>query len=296
MYEKLKECPVCSSDNITNHSVIKDHSVSKESFVIMLCDNCNFQFTNPRPDHSQIARFYQSQNYISHTNKGNNPINLLYKIVRNYSTAQKIKLIKTITNRKNGKIFDYGIGTGYFLKAIEQAGWRVTGLEPDTAARNLAEKSTGITIHSDLSKIIDNNEKFDLITLWHVLEHVHDVNEVFIKLKTLLKEKGKMLIAVPNVDSFDNNLFQEHWAAYDVPRHLYHFNQESMKTFVMKHGMKVKKVHPMKFDSFYISMLSNKYKTGSSNLLKSLITGLQSNHYAKQHKNNYSSIIFEIRK
>jgi 2-polyprenyl-3-methyl-5-hydroxy-6-metoxy-1,4-benzoquinol methylase len=296
MFEQLQECPVCHSDNIKDHKLVKDYSVSQESFVIMICHNCHFQFTNPRPNKKNIGKFYQSNDYISHTNKANNPINLLYKLVRQYSTTQKIKLIQSIANKKNGKILDYGVGTGYFLKAIQKEGWKVTGLEPNTAARDLAEQQVGIQIHSDISTILKNNDKFDVITLWHVLEHVHDLNDIFIKLKTLLKEKGKMLIAVPNIDSYDNSTYNEHWAAYDVPRHLYHFNQDSMQTLVMKHGMKIKNVYPLKFDSFYISMLSHKYQNGSTNLLQSILTGFKSNSYAAKNSNNYSSIIFEIKK
>ena len=296
MYEKLKECPVCSSDNIQNHKVVKDHSISQESFVIMKCANCNFQFTNPRPDQENIGKFYESEDYISHTNKGNNPINIIYKLVRNYSTQNKIKLIKKISKKDKAKILDYGTGTGFFLNAIKEKGWKTIGVEPDQKARKNAEKLIGQKIYANLHEIEELDTKYDVITLWHVLEHIHELNQVFSSLKGLLKEKGKIIIAVPNIDSLDNQIYKEDWAAYDVPRHLYHFNKETLTTFALKHGMKVKNVYPMKFDSYYISMLSEKYQKGSGNIVKSIINGYKSNSYASKNHNNYSSLIFEIKK
>jgi len=296
MYEKLTHCPVCSSDNINNHKVVIDHSVSKESFVIMQCQNCSFQFTNPRPRVDSIGRFYESDEYISHTNKANSPINLIYKLVRKYSTQNKVQLLNTIIPKAKGKVLDYGAGTGYFLQAMNKAGWKTYGVEPNQAARQLAEQTTNIQIAPDLSALDTHNKKLDVITLWHVLEHVHDLNKVFIALKGLLKEKGRMIIAVPNIASLDNTIYQEEWAAYDIPRHLYHFNQESMRTFILKHGMRIKKTYPMRFDSYYISLLSQKYKTGKSNYIKSFINGYKSNSYAKNNHNNFSSLIYEIKK
>lgn len=296
MYEKLTECPVCASDNIKNHKVVIDHSISKESFVIMICDNCSFQFTNPRPTQESIGKFYDSAEYISHTNKANTPINLIYKLVRKYSTRNKVQLLKAIAKKDKGRVLDYGAGTGYFLKAVKKSGWSIYGVEPDNSARQIAEETTGTKIASSLDDLKTKNKKLDVITMWHVLEHIHDINQVFIQLKSLLKEKGKMIIAVPNIASLDNSIYNEEWAAYDVPRHLYHFNQESMKTFIMKHGMRIKRTYPMRFDSYYISMLSEKYKSGKTNYLKSFINGYKSNSYGESHKNNFSSIIYEVKK
>ncbi|MDX1372708.1 MAG: class I SAM-dependent methyltransferase, partial [Nitrososphaeraceae archaeon] len=178
----------------------------------------------------------------------------------------------------------------------KRRGWKVAGIEPDSKARKIAEESIDKKIEKDLDKIIKTGDKYDIITMWHVLEHIHDINEVFIKLKGLLKERGKMIIAVPNIDSLDHKIYQNDWAAFDVPRHLYHFNKETMKTFILKHGMKIKKVYPMKFDSYYISMLSEKYKNGNSNIIKSIVNGYKSNSYATKNENNYSSLIFEVKK
>lgn len=295
MYEKLTECPVCGGQNLTNHKVVQDYSVSKESFVISLCKGCQFQFTNPRPTPSEIGKYYESEDYISHTNKGNSPVNVVYKLARQFALKSKCKLINSISSNKKGNLLDYGCGTGYFLKTMKKDGWKIAGIEPNEQARDLAEALINEKVKVNLEQLDMKNKKFSVITLWHVLEHIHDLNTTIAALKSLLKEKGRLVIAVPNISSHDNSIYQELWAAYDVPRHLYHFNQDSMRTLMLKHGLKVKNVYPMRLDSYYISLLSERYKTGKSNYVKSIINGYKSNSYA-QKSNNYSSLIYEIRK
>ncbi|HET8858462.1 class I SAM-dependent methyltransferase [Marivirga sp.] len=294
MYEKLSECPICSASNLRNHKVVKDHSVSGESFNIMICDNCNFQFTNPRPNEHEIGKYYQSDDYISHSDKANTPINFIYKIARKYALSSKKKIINKINKGKKGRLLDYGCGTGYFLETMDHNGWKAYGIEPNEIARKNANPK--LNIQADLEELKLKNKKFDIITLWHVLEHIHHINDTIKLLKSVLKEKGKIVIAVPNIESYDQTIFQDKWAAYDVPRHLYHFSQETMKTLMLKHGLNTKSVHPMKLDAYYISLLSNKYKFQTNKFIKSIITGYKSNTYANNNHNNYSSLIYIIKK
>lgn len=294
MYEKLSECPVCSASNLKNHKVVKDYSVSQESFNIMVCENCNFQFTNPRPNQEEIGKYYKSEDYISHSDKSNTPINFLYKLARKYALSSKKKLINSITKNKKGRILDYGCGTGYFLKTMKDNGWKTYGIEPNDDARKIASSKSKVEENIEDLKL--KNKKFDVITLWHVLEHIHNLNETMKVLKTILKEKGKIVIAVPNIESYEQSVFEEQWAAYDVPRHLYHFSQDTMNTLILKHGLKIKKIHPMKLDSYYISLLSNKYKFDKNKFIQSIITGYKSNIYAIKNENNYSSLIYIIKK
>jgi 2-polyprenyl-3-methyl-5-hydroxy-6-metoxy-1,4-benzoquinol methylase len=296
MYEKLIECPVCGGSNITNHKVVLDHSVSHESFVITICDSCQFQFTNPRPTEEEIGKYYQSEDYISHNDKGNSPVNLVYKLARNFAIKSKNQLINSISKNAKGRILDFGCGTGTFLTAMKKDGWTIEGVETNIKARQIAEEATKQDIYKNLSSLNIKNKKFNVITLWHVLEHIHQLNDTIATLKSLLKEKGVIIIAVPNISSYDQNLYQEKWAAYDVPRHLYHFNTDSMKTLMLKHGLKVKKVYPMKLDAYYISLLSEKYKTDKNKYIKALLNGYRSNTYASNNDNNYSSLIFKIKK
>ena len=289
MQEKLNDCPVCGNGKFTHHLTCEDHFLSKEKFSIVKCDHCSFLLTNPRPDAQSIGNYYQSSAYISHTSKGNNLINVLYKGARTFTLAGKVKMINRLTNNKS--ILDYGCGTGDFLKACKNNGWSVVGLEPDNKAREIASKNNHIQVLSSPDQL-SQLKSVGLITLWHVMEHINELNETLGKLIAMLEKDGIMLIAVPNHQSYDAQHYGAHWAAYDVPRHLYHFSQITMKMLLENHGLKINQILPMKLDSFYVSLLSEKYKYSRSNYLKSFINGYKSNAYARKNNNNYSSLIY----
>ncbi len=289
MLEKIDKCPVCFSDILSKYIVCKDHMLTGDSFAITKCDKCSFLFTNPRPGRNDLGKYYKSEEYISHSNKSNNLTNTLYKIARHFTLIQKVKFINKLTEDKT--IFDYGCGTGEFLNACNKNGWKIFGLEPDDFARTQATDLTKSNIIDKIERL-QSIENVSLITLWHVLEHIPELNTTFEILKSKLSNKGKFLIAVPNYKSYDAKLYNEHWAAFDVPRHLYHFSQETMKKFLGKHGLKIYSIKPMKLDSFYVSLLSEKYKSGKTNILKSFINGYKSNSYAKNNDNNFSSLIY----
>lgn len=293
MYENINNCPICEKTDFTNFLICKDYSVSGESFAISQCKSCGLKFTNPRPDQKNIDKFYESKDYISHTNVSNNLINLVYKIARKFTLFSKYKILKKYTDNK-GRILDYGCGTGNFLSYCKEKGWDVIGVEPNSKARSAAEKENLIILNS-----IDNlqdEEKFDVITLWHVLEHIHDLKYVFNKLKARLNKNGIICVAVPNSNSYDCDHYKQYWAAYDLPRHLYHFNPNTFKNLVKTHRMKIIEIIPMKLDAFYVSLLSEKYKYGKNNFLKAVITGLKSNRWGEKNNNNYSSLIYIIKK
>lgn len=293
MYEKVEHCPICNGQEFKNFIICEDHTVSKESFAITKCTNCNLLLTNPRPGKKEIASYYKSEDYISHSNKANNIINLAYKVARNFTLNGKLKLVNRLAEKKH--LLDYGCGTGYFLEYCKNHQWDVAGIEPDEPARKLTEQQIGENIYPELN-IDDHPNKYDVITMWHVLEHVHDINLLLDQLKSILRKKGHLIIAIPNSDSFDAQLYQEHWAAYDVPRHLYHFNQLTFNELIKYHGFKLMETIPMKLDSFYVSMLSEKYKSGRTNYIKSMLNGWKSNRWAKKNNNNYSSIIYVLKK
>lgn len=297
MLETIKECPVCSTNEYTNQVQCKDYTVSNEKFEIVRCNNCSFLFTNPRPEEALIGKYYKSDNYISHSNTSKGLINKLYHQVRNITLNQKLKLINKLSPEK-GKILDVGCGTGYFLKTCINNNWEAYGTEPDDSTRKYASDYTGIVIKDSLFTLQD---KFNIITLWHVLEHIHQLDKNLQKLVELLDQKGKLIIAVPNCNSYDANYYKEYWAAYDVPRHLYHFTPESINKLVSRYNLIIKEIVPMKFDSFYISMISEKYQCTDHNksfnllnLIKAFLIGLKSN--LKAGKNNYSSNIYIIEK
>ena len=288
MLQTIQTCPLCNGGHFQSTLVCKDHLVSKKEFTIVKCDNCGFLFTNPKPTDETLGDYYKGDQYISHTNKGNSPINWVYKLVRNYTLGKKLDLINKY--QRHGKILDYGCGTGHFLNKCKTNNWESFGVEPDDDARNIATDQIGGTIANSLNQIQEHS--FNVITLWHVLEHVTDLNQTMQSLVQKLSDDGTMIIAVPNPNSYDAQAYKEEWAAYDVPRHLYHFTQETIAKLAKKHNLKLVETRPMIFDSYYVSMLSEKNIHGSLKPLRSLLNGYTSNSYAYQNNNNYSSLIY----
>ena len=293
MYTRLDACPVCKHDQFENLMILKDHSISRESFAIVKCKNCAFIFTNPRPGDEVIGSYYESDDYISHQNKSTNLVNFAYKVVRSFTLKKKEKLISRFQGK--GNLLDIGCGTGHFLEYCKKQGWKINGVEADENARKIATEQTGEALHSSVHEVPDK-PTYDIISLWHVLEHIPDLNEALTKIRKLLKSKGRLLIAVPNHESWDAAHYGDYWAAWDVPRHLWHFDQKSMKDLLKNHQLKIEEVIGMPFDAYYVSMLSERYKTGGNNYLTAFRNGMKSNSWAKKNNNNYSSLIYVIKK
>ncbi len=289
---ELNNCPLCNSGQFNLYIPAKDFSVSKENFNIVECQQCSFRFTNPRPPEDRLGKYYESEDYISHTNKSNNLLNRIYKVARVYTIQEKSKLLRKWS--KKGNLLDIGCGTGEFLQYNKFIGWQVNGVEVNQQARKQAENKLSQTLLSSLDKV-QEDKKYQAITLWHVLEHVADLEETCTKIIKLLDTNGTLIVAVPNCESYDAGYYKEFWAAYDVPRHLYHFTKATMERLWEKYGLSIKAVLPMKLDAYYVSMLSEKYKNGSTNLISAGRVGWISNYKAKK-ENNYSSLIYIIKK
>jgi 2-polyprenyl-3-methyl-5-hydroxy-6-metoxy-1,4-benzoquinol methylase len=288
-------CPVCGGTTINPLLTVKDHSVSGEQFVIWQCSDCSLRFTQDVPDENAIGRYYQSPDYISHSNTDKGLLNKLYQKVRKYTLQQKASLIIHHTSAK-GSTLDIGAGIGAFLHQMKTADWKIAGIEPDEGAREQAKKLFGINLlpTSALQELPQHN--FDAITLWHVLEHVQSLHEYVEQLKRLLKTNGRIFIAVPNYTALDAHIYQNDWAAYDVPRHLYHFTPQAMQVLMQKHGLRIITKKPMWFDAFYISLLSSKYRKGKTNWIAAGINGLRSNLKTVFNHNASSSVIYIIAK
>lgn len=288
---EVKECPICGSRSFSDYLSIVDNSISKERFQIIKCKDCNLRITSPRPNDEDLYKYYESEDYVSHSDTNKGLINYLYQSVKSITLRKKESLISSFKTPK--KLLDIGCGTGDFILYCKNKGWDVNGLEPDSNAREKAI-SKGISNTKDINELFSIPEKsYGIITMWHVLEHVSELNKYFIQLNKILEDNGRLLIAVPNPDSPDSKNYKEFWAAYDVPRHLFHFSKQNINDLAVKHGFVVESVKPMIYDSFYVSMLSEKYKKGS--VFNAAINGLISNLKASS-TTNHSSLIYILAK
>ncbi|MFZ9661748.1 MAG: class I SAM-dependent methyltransferase [Chitinophagaceae bacterium] len=289
---QINSCPICDANEIVDWSEVDDFSVSREKFHIYRCLHCTVKFTQNIPSKKDIGAYYQSEQYISHSDSKSGFVNKIYHFVRSFTIRQKVTLVKMISQKKSATLLDLGSGTGTFLLAMKDQGWKVYGMEPDEKAREFS-KSKDLQVDDSANLEQLNHSSFDIITLWHVLEHIHDLHESLEILRTSIKEDGFLIIAVPNYFSFDAQFYDKYWAAYDVPRHLYHFTPDSIKTLMSKHHFKVMDIRPMWFDSFYVSMLSEKYKKGS--LIRALLIGLISNVKVIFNRSKCSSLIYIVK-
>jgi 2-polyprenyl-3-methyl-5-hydroxy-6-metoxy-1,4-benzoquinol methylase len=269
---------------------VKDHSVSQETFDLYYDETFDMLLTHPQPSLENLGRYYESVDYISHTDGNKSLFEKMYQFVKNIALKNKLNLINELSQAK-GKLLDIGAGTGDFLLVAKTNGWETLGTEPSEKAKAIAVKK-GVSIIDATTNLEDHS--VDIITMWHVLEHVPDLENQIKELKRLLKPNGTLLVAVPNFKSFDANYYGKFWAAYDVPIHFWHFSKTAIKLLFGKENMTLQKELPMNFDAFYVSLLSEKYKTGKMNYIKAIFVGLQSNWKARSTK-EFSSHVYVLK-
>ena len=286
----ISECPICNNDSFSPFLEVKDHMITKEEFKIVNCDSCGFHFTNPIPTRENIGDYYKSDVYVSHSSSKKGLINRLYNSVRKRTLKQKVNWIKSNSNGK--QLLDLGCGTGHFLRAVIDSGFNGIGIEPDEDARNFAKTENNLSPlpQSELYNL--EKGSIDVITMWHVLEHVYDLKKDVEVLTQLVNEKGTIFIAVPNMNSYDARKYKSFWAAYDVPRHLYHFQEKDIRNLFGQFDFELTKVLPMKYDAYYVSMLSEKYLGGS--MIKAIFSGFNSNRKAKKY--GFSSQVYVLKR
>lgn len=293
--ETLRSCPSCGNDSFHDHLFCTDQTFSKDRFSIVECGACQLHFTNPRPTEVTIGKYYDSPEYVSHTDTNSGLLFTLYGLVKNYTLKQKRKLLETLTTDRS--VLDYGAGSGDFSAELASNDWSVTAYEPDANARKrILEKNSKIELADDLRSVETHSRS--IITLWHVLEHVHQLTDTISEFHRILKTDGTLIIAVPNHTSYDANFYGSDWAAYDVPRHLYHFNAATLEKLMRANGFQLKQIKPMWFDSFYVSLLSEK-NSNSSVLIgwpRAFIIGLISNLKVFANTKKCSSVIYILKK
>ena len=288
-------CPICESNESHNYLKSRNFRINNEPFDVQECKSCSLRYTSPLPGVSEIGKYYATDNYISHTGTKKGLINTLFHAVRFITLRQKQRLLKSIAKGK--KHLDIGAGNGVFLEFMQSKGWDVSGIELDDQSRAAIEKNLNLTIAKTVQER-NEPETYDIITMWHVLEHVYDLKTDIQAIKDKLKQDGKLVVAIPNCASFDEKRYQEFWSAYDLPIHLYHFRPNNIKDLFEQFDMEVVAMKPMKFDAFWISLESEKYKNNNKNSLgvyiRGFYYGLISNLKAKNGA--YSSQIYIIQK
>lgn len=292
--DTIPACQVCGHTILLPVIQAKDFSVSSELFQLVECSACGAWFTNPRPNANQIGSYYASDNYISHTNSHESLFDRIYQAVRKRTLVSKGGLVKRLSAK--GSLLDVGCGTGQFLLHMQELGFQVLGVEPDDTARHKAAAASQAKVLPNLDSI-PSGMRFDVITLWHVLEHTPDVRKSFHQLRNLLVPGGHLIIAIPDRESWDAHHYGSFWAAYDVPRHLNHLRHIDIRRLAEKHGLKFLRVLPMWFDAFYICLLSEGYRGTSKPLaiLLGFLLGFWSNTKAVITSRPTSSSLYILR-
>lgn len=292
------KCPWCESQNNSLFLELKDYFLTQEDFKIYECHDCKLLFTTPCPPSSEIGKYYKSSDYLSHNDEKKGIVPFIYKLVKKINIRNKFNIVKKHATNQTSlgiNILDIGCGMGDFLLYAKNKGYNIAGLEPDKDARKIAEEKLNIKIfHQDeLEDIPDNS--LDVVTMWHVLEHVADLKTEIHHLDRVLKKDAKLILALPNYKSFDAAYYKDKWAAYDVPRHLNHFSRTSINNIFEKSNFQLLDVKALKWDSFYISILSEKYANNKNSFIKGIITGCKSNGKA-QKTGEFSSLVYILKK
>lgn len=292
----ITSCPVCSGNDFTGFLECTDHFVSGEKFSIKECTNCHFKITDKIPGEDEIGPYYQSEDYISHSDTSAGLVNRIYHVAREYMLGRKRKAVIKNSGKKNGALLDIGAGTGYFAAHIKKHGWEVTGTEINDDAREFAEKKLNISLVPAEGLFSLKAKHFDAITLWHVMEHFYNLQQYIAEMDRLLKPGGALFIALPNHTSYDAGHYKEFWAAYDVPRHIWHFTPQNVRQIFENAGFKLVKKIRMPLDSFYISMMSEKYKKTKLAFLKGVFFGGLSWLASLAKRDKCSSLIYVLKK
>lgn len=287
-----KNCPICNSEKLENFLTGKDYSHSGEVFKVVQCANCQFTFTQNPPDSSHIGPYYQSEDYVSHSDTQKGLFFKIYHAVRQHMLVKKRKMVNAHTSK--GNLLDIGCGTGYFLNEMKSSNWAVQGIEQDEQAREYGAKKFKLSVHAPEYLDQLESQSLDAVTMWHVLEHVHDLKGYLSKIHHALKENGSLVVAVPNHESYDGKHYGKYWAAWDLPIHLWHFTPSTLEQLMTENQFKVIQHYPLPFDSFYVSILSEKYKKGSA--VKGLIVGALSYVQSLVRVKKCSSVVYILKK
>lgn len=293
---KIEYCLICGSRQLDREFSCTDHYATGEEFTVCSCRECGFRFTQDFPNEEVIGRYYLSDDYISHTDSKEGLMNKIYHTVRSYMLRSKRHLVHKHSNDGGRRrILDVGAGTGYFVHEMLRKGWDARGVEKSADARNVAKKNFDITLHEYSWFETREDKSFDIITMWHVLEHIEPLVYTVRNVHRLLSDGGMFILALPNHRSYDAQHYKENWAAYDVPRHLWHFSADNIKKLLEQNGFELVEKKTMPFDGFYVSVLTEK-NIGGGSAIKGMWVGFLSWVHSIFNKDKSSSLIYVFRK
>lgn len=295
-YQCIESCPICEKTTFSDHLICTDYFATNETFELKKCNSCGFVFTQNFPNERFIGKYYEVPNYISHSDTKTGFVNYLYHFARNFMLKRKCGLVVSESKLSEGSVLDYGAGTGYFLNTIRQCGWDALGIEKSAIGRDFAKQEFGLDLKAPEELSLLPDESYDVITLWHVLEHIENLEEVLLQFKHILKPNGVLIVAVPNSESYDANYYKEEWAAYDVPRHLWHFSSKTMELLTQKMGLELISKRGMPLDAFYISMMSEKNKGNKFAFISGMMVGLRAFVASFTNTDKSSSVIYIFKK
>ncbi|MEE9371564.1 MAG: class I SAM-dependent methyltransferase [Saprospiraceae bacterium] len=293
----MKNCPVCGNTEFESVYELDDYKITHETFSLEKCPNCTLIFTVDPPLGENIGHYYKSDDYLEHSNRKTDLFSKMYSWARDFMFSYKYGIIKKLA--KEGSILDIGAGSGHFLNFMSSKGFTATGIEMNERARTYAKNNFGIDVHPDHYLYSPKlSQKFDMISLWHVMEHLFDLDKVVSRLSELLSHDGHLVIALPNYRALEVSIYKKYWNGWDVPRHLWHFSSESVGHLFEKHHFEITQMKMMPLDPFFNTLLTNKYRNGNPilNVFKMVAVGGMSFLYGLINVKKASSIIYIIKK
>lgn len=290
------KCPLCLSEKTDRYLRLKDHFLSKEEFDVFRCIDCGFIFTQDHPDEDNISDYYKSEDYFSHNDNAKSLSAILYKIARELMLKRKLRIIRKTSGLSTGVLLDIGSGSGHFAAFIKKNGWRVSGVEINKTVRERSSSEFNFPVFAPDRLSSLQSESFDCVTLWHSLEHFQEPFKYTYEIKRLLKPGGICILALPNSSSCDAEYYRESWGAWDVPRHLWHFTPETVRLFSEKSGFFIRDILSLPFDVYYVSTLSEKYRSARSPLVSGILKGIRFSILSVFNLKRSSSLIYILKK
>ena len=295
-YQDFTPCPLCGASGQMPYADCIDFTVSKESFILLRCPQCGVVFTSNPPKESETIRYDTLDLKLKLGDSPRGLTDKLYYYVRHRMLRKKASIVESQSYRTGGTLLNYGAKTGYFSHYMERRGWKVTSIEKYHEERQFSLE----TFHHRMYDVSEMDrltpETFDVITLWHVFEHCYNPNGLLNRFYRLLRPGGILLIACPNICSTDAMHYGANWAAYNVPRHLWHFNPTSLSNLLNKHGFTLMHRQKLSYDCFYISVLSEKNKNSKMPFLRGMWFGMRCWFISLARLDKSSSLVYVFRK